>query len=162
MPLHHIGINVADLKESRDFYLAALKPLGYKIKMEFLDGEVLGFGAGFAPDFWLAGPNAPVVNGSDKRHNKDATGDLSDRTQVEPRAKTGPLHIAFAAKNRAQVRKFYEAAMCVTTFVVGNSLHMLTRLQCCWWHLQWSSWSEARIRFHLLRCLCVGSRGKKH
>lgn len=126
--LHHLSINVADLKESRDFYLAALKPLGYKIKLELLDGEVLGLGAGFGPDFWLVGPNAPGADGSDKRHNKDATGDLIDRTQVKPRAKTGPLHIAFSAKNRAQVRKFYEAAMCVTTLLVGNSLRMLTRV----------------------------------
>lgn len=113
MPLHHIGINAADIKESRDFYLAALKPLGYKIKLEFLDGEVLGFGTGYSADFWLAGPNAPGADGSVKRHLKDSTGDLIDRTQVKPRAKSGPLHIAFAAKNRAQVRKFYEAAMCV-------------------------------------------------
>ncbi|KIM44345.1 hypothetical protein M413DRAFT_443344 [Hebeloma cylindrosporum] len=111
--LHHIGINVSDLKESREFYLAALKPLGYKIKMSFLDGEVLGFGAGFAPDFWLAGPNTHVMEGSDKRHNnKDSTGDSStDGSQTKPRVKTGPMHIAFAAKNRAQVRKFYEAAI---------------------------------------------------
>jgi len=118
MPLHHISINVADLDKLREFYLAALKPLGYKIKMTFLEGEVIGLGAGFAPDFWLTGPNAPGADGSDKRHNKDPTGELVDRTQVKPRVKTGPMHIAFAARNRAQVRKFYEAAMCVEPFLL--------------------------------------------
>jgi len=113
MPLHHISINVADIKESRDFYLATLKPLGYKIKMSIVDGEVLGLGAGWGPDFWLVGPNAPSADGSNKRHSDNPT---AEPTEAKPRAKTGPIHIAFSAKNRAQVRKFYEAAMCVLPF----------------------------------------------
>ncbi|KDR72802.1 hypothetical protein GALMADRAFT_73233 [Galerina marginata CBS 339.88] len=94
MPLHHLGIDVRDLKEAREFYLAALKPLGYKVKMTFHDGEVIGMGAGFAPDFWLTGPNKPSPDGSEK-----------------PKEKTGFIHLAFAASNREQVRKFYDAAI---------------------------------------------------
>ena len=118
MPLHHIGINVADIEKSKEFYLAALEPLGYKVKMTFLEGEVIGLGSGYAPDFWLAGPNAPGADGSDKRHNKDSTGQLIDHTQVKPRVKTGAMHIAFGARIRAQVRNFDEAAMCVELFLL--------------------------------------------
>ncbi|KAF8249046.1 Glyoxalase/Bleomycin resistance protein/Dihydroxybiphenyl dioxygenase [Wilcoxina mikolae CBS 423.85] len=44
MPIHHISLNVRDIEEATAFYTAALKPLGYKMRMEFLDGEVRGFG----------------------------------------------------------------------------------------------------------------------
>jgi hypothetical protein len=34
MPFHHVGIYVTDLQRSKEFYINALKPLGYKIMME--------------------------------------------------------------------------------------------------------------------------------
>ncbi|KAF8966732.1 Glyoxalase/Bleomycin resistance protein/Dihydroxybiphenyl dioxygenase [Flammula alnicola] len=75
MSLHHIAMSVANIDQSRDFYIAALSPLGYKVKMTQRDGEVTSTPA------------------------------------AKPREKTGPLHIAFGASNRAQVRKFHEAAI---------------------------------------------------
>ncbi|KAF8801284.1 Glyoxalase/Bleomycin resistance protein/Dihydroxybiphenyl dioxygenase [Phlegmacium glaucopus] len=97
MPIHHISFRAADFSKTRDFYLAALKPLGYKIIMSFHEGKVLGLGAKFyAPDFWLVDP--------------DVTTEV-DKASSEKPAPSGPLHIAFSASNRAQVREFYEAAI---------------------------------------------------
>ncbi len=94
MPLHHVSLNVADIDKSREFYLAALKPLGYKLAMSFQEGKVLGFGVGWSYDFWMA--------------SCDATNAKGEKNSPSP---TGTVHIAFAASNRKQVRKFYEAAM---------------------------------------------------
>ncbi len=49
--LDHIEIEVGDLTASRRFYSAALKPLGYELKVE---GRALGFGDARAKDFWIA------------------------------------------------------------------------------------------------------------
>jgi len=96
MPIHHLGFRVVNFSKTRDFYLAALKPLGYKIVISFHEGKVLGLGATFyAPDFWLVDPNV-ITEASDEKP-----------------AAAGPMHIAFSASNRAQVREFYEAAMYV-------------------------------------------------
>ena len=79
--IDHIGLGVADLDASRTFYLRALAPLGYGVLLEY-DGSI-GFGAAGKPDFWL--------------HSG--------------RALSGPLHVAFAAADRATVRAFHAAAM---------------------------------------------------
>src|SRR5438105_2471432 len=50
--LDHIGIPVADYGKSKKFYEAALKPLGYKLVMEY--GPAGGFGSESKPDFWIA------------------------------------------------------------------------------------------------------------
>lgn len=98
MPIHHLAFKVPDFPRTRDFYLAALKPLGYKITMTKEEGKVVGFGAGyFGADFWLADPDV---------------GSQTVKTDEEKAAKySQPLHIAFSASNRAQVREFHEAAM---------------------------------------------------
>ena len=54
MTINHIGITVPKDKyqATLDFYLAALGPLGYKVKMQA--GEyAVGLGDSFAPDFWI-------------------------------------------------------------------------------------------------------------
>ncbi|KAJ3333694.1 hypothetical protein HDU93_008421 [Gonapodya sp. JEL0774] len=88
MPIDHVSLSVSSVSESRDFYLRALAPLGYKIFKEIKhsnDGNseilVVGLTAGYSADFWLA---PGVSNGS---------------------------HIAFSAKSRAQVDEFYKAAI---------------------------------------------------
>lgn len=49
--LDHISLHVSDFKKSRDFFVKALRPLGYKIDME---GEgYAGLGVKGAPDFWI-------------------------------------------------------------------------------------------------------------
>ncbi|KAF4611630.1 hypothetical protein D9613_003981 [Agrocybe pediades] len=94
MPLHHLGFIVQDLKITSDFYAAALKPLGYEVAITFADGEVIGFGAGKGPDFFLSGPNSPAG----KKAAEAGTGS------------TG-FHLAFAARNREEVRQFHAAAI---------------------------------------------------
>lgn len=85
--LDHIGFPVTDFARSKSFYTAALAPLGYRVVMEVKlsdDGEdgYAGFGDD-RPQFWI-GTGKPLA---------------------------GRLHVAFMAKNRAQVRAFYEAAI---------------------------------------------------
>jgi catechol 2,3-dioxygenase-like lactoylglutathione lyase family enzyme len=49
--IDHIGLEVRDYQRSKDFYLAALAPLGVELMMEF-EGRIGGFGRDF-PFFWL-------------------------------------------------------------------------------------------------------------
>lgn len=49
--IDHFTLKVRDYQKAKQFYLAALKPLGYELIMEF--GEAGGFGAGGKPDFWV-------------------------------------------------------------------------------------------------------------
>ncbi|HEY8212266.1 MAG TPA: VOC family protein [Myxococcaceae bacterium] len=79
--IDHFTLTVRDLKASVAFYTAALKPLGYSVKMDF--GEFVGFGDTRKPYFFLK-PGA-----------------------VSP----APQHIAFAAANRALVDAFHVAAL---------------------------------------------------
>lgn len=83
----HMGLGVADYQRSTAFYDAALAPLGirqlYVVPKEFTGGvDAVGYGK-VRPMFWIAG--------------QDAT--------------HGKLHVAFAAKTRAEVDAFYEAAL---------------------------------------------------
>lgn len=81
MILDHIGFNVSDLSASRRFYDEALAPLGIGVAAEG-DGWVM-LGREGKPQVWFGsfGPSP------------------------------GPIHIAFAAANREQVRQFHAAAL---------------------------------------------------
>jgi len=79
--IDHLGLTVSDYAASRDFYAAALAPLGYSLMMEPAPG-VGGFGRN-KPEFWIAAGHAP---------------------------QTG-VHVAFAAADRAAVDAFYAAAL---------------------------------------------------
>jgi len=81
MIFDHIGINVGDYEKSKAFYAKALAPLGIEVVMEF-EGAA-GLGRKGKPEFWFIAR--------------------------EPRQEK--IHIAFAAENREQVRKFHEAAL---------------------------------------------------
>jgi len=50
--IDHLGISIQDLQKSKEFYLKALKPLGYGIVMEF--ETAVGFGPKGKPAFWIA------------------------------------------------------------------------------------------------------------
>ena len=79
--LDHIGLNVSDIKKSKEFYMQALKPLGYEIFMEW--EKWVGFAVNGKPDFWIQdGPKTSPI-----------------------------IHIAFRAENRALVNEFYRAAL---------------------------------------------------
>jgi catechol 2,3-dioxygenase-like lactoylglutathione lyase family enzyme len=79
--LDHVSLRVRDVPRSRAFYQAALAPLGISVLMEN-QGSV-GFGAGRRPQFWL-NPGADT---------------------------SGPVHVAFVAASRAEVRAFHAAAL---------------------------------------------------
>ena len=82
--LDHIGVNVSDFASSRDFYAAALAPLGYKLALEPAPG-VAGFATadGRALPFWI------YARGG------------------EPTT----AHVAFNAPDRATVDAFHTAAL---------------------------------------------------
>ncbi|HLH95378.1 MAG TPA: VOC family protein [Xanthobacteraceae bacterium] len=85
--IDHIGFPVSDYERSKKFYLGALAPLGYAMIMEVDQAEsehrAAGFGRDGNPDFWIGG------EGGAER----------------------PLHVAFAADDRAMVDAFYRAAI---------------------------------------------------
>ena len=81
----HVAMSTGDYPTSIQFYVAALAPLGIKVMMAFEeggDGKVSGLGSE-QPFFWVG----------------------------DGGAMSGRLHLAFAAKNRAEVDAFYAAAM---------------------------------------------------
>jgi catechol 2,3-dioxygenase-like lactoylglutathione lyase family enzyme len=81
----HLGINVRDVPASKAFYTTLLAPLGHSIRMELPEHQVYAFGK-FKPGFWLT----PGRDAS--RHS-------------------GPIHIAFTAKDRAQVDAFHAVGL---------------------------------------------------
>ncbi len=91
--LDHIGIPVSDYARSKAFYEAALAPLGIGFVMEF--GTSGGFGRGGKPDFWI-GEGHPHPGGYWLPQHK---------------AGAAPVHIAFAAQDRAAVDAFFAAAI---------------------------------------------------
>jgi len=52
----HTSLAVTDYRRAKEFYLAALAPLGYRNNMEF--GEAAGFNDGKNTDFWIGKTNA--------------------------------------------------------------------------------------------------------
>ena len=81
MILDHIGIAVRDFGRSSTFFRRALAPLGIETVLEGEGWAMLGKNG--RPEFWFG------VHG------------------IPP----GPVHIAFSADNREQVRAFYRAAL---------------------------------------------------
>jgi catechol 2,3-dioxygenase-like lactoylglutathione lyase family enzyme len=82
--LDHISIGVRNIAAARDFYDAALAPLGYR---RLSNGETaVGYGAD-AARFWVLASETPVP--------PDGSG----------------LHICFAAPNRPAVAAFHGAAL---------------------------------------------------
>ncbi len=82
MIFDHIGFTVSDFARSREFYLQALAPLGIEV---VLDGDGWAMlGRDGTPAFWFGDVDAPTP---------------------------GPIHVAFAAADRAQVDAFHAAAL---------------------------------------------------
>jgi catechol 2,3-dioxygenase-like lactoylglutathione lyase family enzyme len=80
--LDHTGINVSDFDKSKEFYIKALDPLGYRLIKEFGD-SIAGFGIDGEPDFWM----------------------------MHGEVHTPRIHIAFRAQTREMVSAFYTAAL---------------------------------------------------
>ena len=81
MVFDHIGFNVTDFLKAKEFFVQALRPLEIGITMEGEGWAMVGRQG--EGNFWFGS-----FGGS-----------------------PGPIHIAFAAKNREQVRQFYAAAI---------------------------------------------------
>ena len=89
--IDHLTLLVSTYERSLDFYLSALKPLGYTLVMEVtretipdLPFEKLGgLGAGGKPDLWLRPTDGTIA----------------------------PTHIAFVANSRDDVDAFFAAAI---------------------------------------------------
>ncbi len=79
--IDHLSLAVRDLARSKAFYLKALAPLGVQVVMEGPYG--VGLGPAGRPMFWL--------------HQADTA--------------PTPMHLAFAAADRAQVDAFHRAAL---------------------------------------------------
>lgn len=88
--LDHVTLNVHDYARSKAFYQQALAPLGVALVMEY--GEAGGFGRGPKPDFWIARGPGSFQNAADL-------------------ARITPVHLAFAARSRAEVDAFHAAAI---------------------------------------------------
>ena len=94
--LDHINLRVTDYARSKEFYTAALAPLGYVLAMEAESGA--GFRKGTIPSFWV------------KQGELVGRAGLGDPTPLAGCG--GPqLHVAFAAETRAMVNAFHRAAM---------------------------------------------------
>eukprot|EP00245_Coleochaete_scutata_P005074 TRINITY_DN18351_c0_g1_i1.p1 TRINITY_DN18351_c0_g1~~TRINITY_DN18351_c0_g1_i1.p1 ORF type:complete len:134 (+),score=24.23 TRINITY_DN18351_c0_g1_i1:154-555(+) len=86
--LDHIGISVSDVEKSRDFYLAALKPLNCSLLISRSTPEghlVCGIGPCQKPSFWIFPGKA----------EQSGTG----------------VHLCFSAEDRPSVDAFYAAAI---------------------------------------------------
>ena len=81
MIIDHLGLGVSDYEKSKQFFCRALAPLNIALVME-VQGWA-GLGRGGKPELWFGAQDAPQR----------------------------PMHIAFLAEHRAQVRAFYEAAL---------------------------------------------------
>ena len=81
MLFDHVGVHVSDFAASKRFYEAALAPLGATILRDFGDAAMVGRLGEGGFWFYAKGPA------------------------------TSPIHVAFAAKTRAEVDAFYKAAM---------------------------------------------------
>jgi catechol 2,3-dioxygenase-like lactoylglutathione lyase family enzyme len=79
--IDHVTLNVSDVEASKAFFAEALRPLGYELTLDFVEGA--GFAAGGKPDFFLAQRGQPST----------------------------PVHVAFKAPNRAAVDRFHEASL---------------------------------------------------
>lgn len=87
--LDHIGFPVSNFLYSKKFYVTALAPLGIGVVMEVSAEQTggtshAGFGEAGKPYFWIG----------------DGEGTLRGR-----------FHIAFAARSRADVEAFHQAAL---------------------------------------------------
>ena len=86
--LHHVSVGVRDVARAAKFYDPVLKALGYRRVADYSPGAIAYGESKDRPEFWVGLPH-------DQRLPNGGNG----------------THIAFAAKTRAAVRKFHDAAL---------------------------------------------------
>jgi catechol 2,3-dioxygenase-like lactoylglutathione lyase family enzyme len=89
--LDHISLVVSDYARAKAFYKQALAPLGIELIMEYGDAAC-GFGRDGKPELWFGSGLASYQR--------------ADQVKV-----INPTHVAFAARSRAEVDAFHEAAL---------------------------------------------------
>jgi catechol 2,3-dioxygenase-like lactoylglutathione lyase family enzyme len=95
--LDHVSLRVADYERSKQFYVAALAPLGFTLAMESASSGA-GFRRDGIPVFWIKQGEPPRA--------------YAAPTPPEPGSCGGPaVHVAFAGKDRAAVDAFHQAAL---------------------------------------------------
>ena len=80
--LEHVTLLVRNYAKAKAFYKAALKPLGYKLTMDFPKYKAAGFKEGGHTSFWIA-----------------------------QKSKFAPTHVAFLAKSKKMVGDFHRATL---------------------------------------------------
>ena len=95
--LDHINLRVTNYERSKEFYRAALAPLGYKLAMESISGA--GFSKGFIPDFWIKEGSLAKIN------------EPESSAEEVPGCGGPAIHVAFAADTREMVDAFYQTAL---------------------------------------------------
>lgn len=78
----HTGVSVKDYQKGKHFYVLALRPLGYRLRMDFPKWKAAGFMERGHTSFWINEPK-----------------------------KFAPAHIAFLAGSKAAVGNFHKAAL---------------------------------------------------
>lgn len=78
----HAAILVRDYDTAKEFYKKALAPLGYTMNMDHPEWKAGGYNDGKNTDFWI-----------------NASGEFAKG------------HVAFEAKDKEQVQRFYDAAL---------------------------------------------------
>lgn len=86
--LHHVSVGVRNVERAMAFYDPVLKALGYRRVVNYLPGAVAYGESKDKPEFWVGLPHDQKI----------------------PNGGNG-THVAFAAKGKAQVNKFHDAAM---------------------------------------------------
>jgi predicted lactoylglutathione lyase len=80
--IEHVSVPVTNFAKAKEFYVATLKPLGYKLTADY-SPEAAGFKESGHTSFWI----------------------------VKKKGKITTTHLAFRAKNRKAVQDFHKAAL---------------------------------------------------
>lgn len=94
--IDHMTYRVRDLKKTKAFYQAALRPIGYEVGYEGVHDGVgmVGFISGGKIDTWFV-------------ESVQVTGAPVEAVQ----SVSGPTHVCWLARSRAEVDAFYKAAL---------------------------------------------------
>lgn len=91
--LDHVSIGTADFARARAFYDAVMAALGYEVAMTLEEYQVVGYGTGGKPSFWIHGPKGCEMRG----HGQFGSGPGQ--------------HVAFVAPDRRAIDAFHAAGV---------------------------------------------------
>lgn len=91
--LDHVSIGTADFARARAFYDAVMTALGYEVAMALEEYQVVGYGTGGKPSFWIHGPKGCEMAG----HGQFGSGPGQ--------------HVSFVAPDRRAIDAFHAAGV---------------------------------------------------